>query len=662
VAEIPPERRYRTDPVAAGQSFRMFVVVTVIAAGLYIGREIFVPLALATLLSFALGPPMLLLRRWHVGRVLSVAIVVTIAFFGIFALGAVMTSQLASLAEKLPAYQTNIEAKIRSFHALGAGGSLVERASTMLKGLRAEIEKSEEKKTAPGGAEDRSMRSREAPVPVVIRQPEPASLQVIQSIMGPLIEPLATTGIVIIVVIFMLLGREDLRDRLIRLAGAHDLQRTTEALDDAARRVSRYLLMQLLINATYGLPIGVGLWLIGIPNAVLWGLLAMVLRFIPYIGPWIAALVPIALSIAVDPGWSLLLWTVGLFLAMELISNNVIEPWLYRSSTGLSSVAIIIAAVFWTWLWGPIGLLLATPLTVCLVVLGRHVPNLEFLDVLLGNEPVLSPAQRFYQRMLAGDPDEATELAETYLKEHPRAAFYDEVVIGALALAQQDRERGALEHDRVLVVAESAEATLANLEEVAVGPEETKLGGPGDVPGGSTHAPSGGVLCIAGRRDFDRVAALYLADLLGREKIPVQIVSAEAAVLRNTGAFDPTNIRIVCLSYMSSSSLSHARYLVPRIRRSLPDVPIIAGFWALTEAQAARRDPVATTGAATVATSMRQAISEIRKALRPEVGQPPQPEPADAEPGMGGPVESRRASEPVVALAAARASSRSAGV
>ena len=240
----------------------------------------------------------------------------------------------------------------------------------------------------------------------------------LQTIVGPLIEPLATTGIVIVFVVFMLLQREDLRDRFIRLVGTSDLHRTTQALGDAAERVGRYLLMQLVVNVAYGIPIGIGLWLIGVPNPLLWGMLSIVLRFVPFIGPIIAAAFPLALSIAVDPGWTMLLWTAALFIVLELISGNIVEPWLYGASTGLSSIAILAAAIFWTWLWGPVGLLLSTPLTVCLVVLGRHVQQFGFLNVLLGSEPVLEPAESLYQRLLAGDPDEATERAEEYLKTH----------------------------------------------------------------------------------------------------------------------------------------------------------------------------------------------------------------------------------------------------
>jgi hypothetical protein len=301
--------------------------------------------------------------------------------------------------------------------------------------------------------------------PLEVRQPDPGALESLQSLISPLLHPLATTGIIIIFVIFILLQREDLRNRLIRLAGSHDLQRTTAALDDAARRLSRLFLIQLLLNGTFGVVIGTGLWLIGVPSAILWGILAAVLRFVPYIGAAIAAAFPLALAVAVDPTWSMLLWTLALFLVVEPIVGHVIEPMVYGHSTGLSPVAVVASATFWTALWGPIGLVLATPLTVCLVVLGRHVERLEFLDVMFGDRPALSPPQIFYQRMLAGDPSEASEKAEEFLKERSLSSYYDEVALKGLQLAQADAERGALNHERQITIRDAVSEFTNNISD-----------------------------------------------------------------------------------------------------------------------------------------------------------------------------------------------------
>ena len=427
----------------------------------------------------------------------------------------------------------------------------------------------------------------------------------------------------------MLLKREDLRDRLIRLAGARDLPRTTQALDDAARRVGRYLLMQLVVNTTYAIPIGIGLWLIGIPNPVLWGLLCGTMRFVPYIGPIVASFFPLALAIAVDPGWTTLLLTGGLFIVVELIVNNFVEPWLYGASTGLSPVAIIASAVFWTWLWGPVGLLLSTPLTVCLVVLGRHVPQLAFLDVLLGNEPALSEPELLYRRLLVGDPNEATERAEAYLHKNSLVAFYDDVAIPALALAEDDRSDGRLSEGQRVRVAASAVILIDNLAEWEGDEEQPdekaadEAEGKGD-SAGVVAAPEGvepealvgiQVLTAGARGELDDAAAAMLAQLLEREGAIVRNIPHEAlqsATLREADLGTPSAI---VLSYMNSNSLAHARFLVRRVRRRFPDAAIILGFWTFPPSDAARRDPLEATRADGVATSLVEGLHEIAKGI-----------------------------------------------
>ena len=361
---------FRPDAVgpAAGSGMQSLALSVVVIGALYFGQDIFVPLALAVLLSFMLSPFISFLRRLRIPRTPAVITVVLLAFLGIFAFGMVVTGQISQLGSNLPQYQLNIQEKVRALRANATGGGIIEHASEMLHKLSKEIDGPAQAPaggSSPAGASsaaaEQSADDEPRPIPVQIRQPDPAPLEMLQSFLGPLISPLATGGIVIVFVIFMLLQREDLRDRFIRLAGTSDLHRTTQALSDAGKRVAKYLLMQLIVNTTYGIPIGIGLWLIGVPNPLLWGLLAIVLRFVPYIGPLISMSFPLALAVAVDPGWTMLFWTAALFLTLELISNNVVEPWLYGSSTGLSPVAIIVAAIFWTWLWGPVGLLLSTP-------------------------------------------------------------------------------------------------------------------------------------------------------------------------------------------------------------------------------------------------------------------------------------------------------------
>ena len=381
------------------------VIAAIIIGTLYLGREVFVPIALSVLLIFVLAPLVRLLQRWRMPRGLAVVAVVLLAFVGIFMLGGVIATQVTELAGDLPRYQFTMREKIKSLRGATAMSGTLERAADVLHDLGKELNKPKES-SAPSGAPLQTTIAPAPdakPIPVEVRQPPPTALESIAALLSPLIHPLTTTGIIAIFVIFMLLQREDLRNRLIKLAGSHDLQKTTAALDDAATRLSRLFLMQLAVNASFGVVIGVGLWVIGVPSPILWGILGAILRFVPYIGAIIAAVFPLALSAAVDPGWSMLLWTAALFVVVEPVVGHVIEPLLYGHSTGLSPVAVVASATFWTALWGPIGLILATPLTVCLVVLGRHVERLEFLDVMFGDRPALSPPEIFYQRMLAED-------------------------------------------------------------------------------------------------------------------------------------------------------------------------------------------------------------------------------------------------------------------
>ncbi len=381
--------------IAAAAKLLIFISLVAI---LYFGRPVFVPLAVAILLAFILAPLVRALHRWHLGRIPSIATVVLMAFVILFGIGMVLAQQVTHLAAALPQYQDTLAKKINGLRGMTAGRGTLGRASDVLRSLMTDRREIAEQRAAP--------------VPVEIQERIPASLEVIQRIISPLLDPLMTTGIIIVFVIFFLVQREDLRDRLIRLASSTDLHRTTVAIDDAGHRLSRYLLTQTALNAAFGVTIGGGLALIGIPNPLLWGILAAALRFVPYIGSFIAAVFPLALAAAVDPGWTTVILTAALFLIVELIVGQVLEPLLYGHSTGVSPVAVVVAAMFWTWLWGPIGLLLSTPLTVCLDVLGRHVEWLRFLDILLGSKPALNPAQSFYHRILSGNCDEEFEQAE----------------------------------------------------------------------------------------------------------------------------------------------------------------------------------------------------------------------------------------------------------
>jgi predicted PurR-regulated permease PerM len=608
-------------------------VGVVVIAALYFGREVFVPLSLAVLLSFALGPFVMLLRRWHFGRVPSVAAAVMSAFLLISGIGVLLGSQLAELAQNLPQYETNIAGKIHSLRGTAAESSIVGRASAMLKNLGNDITKPTDGVDDPKARIAASPGAGDTAVPVLveIHQADSNPLQIVEQVVGPLLQPLTMAGIVTVFVIFFLLQREDLRDRFIRLAGSRDLQRTTAALDDAAGRVSRYLLMQTAINAGFGLLIGVGLWSIGVPNPVLLGVLAMLLRFVPYIGAVMALALSAAVAVAVDPGWSMLLWTVALFALAESIVGQIVEPHLYSHSTGLSAVAVVVAAAFWTWLWGPIGLLLSTPLTVCLVVLGRHVDRLEFLQVLLGNQPALAPEESFYQRILAGDPDEAADQAEEFLKDNSLSAYYDDVAIRGLALAQLDVNRGTLDHRQRVQIKEAIDGVIDDLSDhddampasvKEATPPESALS---PVLSQDQLAPAwrnGAVMCVAGRGSLDEATAAMLAQLLDKHGIGARVVASASVSAASLFALDTTGVQLACLSYLEPGGFTHARYLARRLRRKLPGAKIFVGFWTLNEEGPALSHALDATGADLVVTSLRKAIEKIVAAATEPARQP----------------------------------------
>jgi predicted PurR-regulated permease PerM len=380
--------------VSSGQftkSAWMLASIAVVVAALYLAKDLLVPLTLAVLLSFLLSPVCDWLERRRLSRIPAVLVTAILGFAVLGAAAWTAVVQITELAPKLPEYQNNLQAKLHSTNAyVSTALNKVTRTAQGFGQNLSQLEQAEE----PHGTSERPFSVRVLPSPA-------SPLQVIGGTFGTLLQMLGSTGIVIVLVVFFLIRREDLRDRFIRLAGRGHVTVTTQVLEDAATRLSRYLLTQFIINVAFGIAVAIGLYLIGVPNAILWGILATILRFIPYIGGWIAAAMPIGLSLAISLNWLAPILTVGLFVALELFTNNVMEPWLYGKNTGVSAVAVLVAAIFWTWLWGIVGLLLATPLTVCLLVIGKHVPQLSFLDTLLGNEPVFEPKKRVYQRLLA---------------------------------------------------------------------------------------------------------------------------------------------------------------------------------------------------------------------------------------------------------------------
>lgn len=589
------------------------VISAVVVALVYFGRPLLVPLALSILMAFALAPVVEFLRRLRIGRIAGVILTVTMAVMLITGIAAFIGTQLAWLAVSLPQYQHNVIDKIQAIEGSAANNGIVQGAIRMFDNLSEQIAHV----PVPGKPEDlqsktTSQNSNPA-VPVVVQQPPPGPLELLKNIAGPLLEPLADLTIIIIFVIFILLQKEDLRDRFIMLAGARDLQRTTLAIDDGAERLSRYLLLQTAVNTVFGLLVGLGLWAVGVPNPALWGLIAAMFRYVPYIGVPIAALLPLTLALAVDPGWTMMFWSLGIFIVLESITGQAVEPWLYGRNMGLSALAVVVAAGFWTFVWGPVGLLLSTPLTMCLVVLGRHVDQLRFLDVMLGDAPPMAPEESFYLRMLAGNPDEAAEQAEVYLQDHSLPAYFDEVAIRGLAQAQLDVNRGALTEEGRKRIATTVEGFIDNLTQHE-DPEAREASIAHEtVPPDWQHKP---VLCVAGRSILDHAAASLLAHLLERQGIGARIASFDAVSPIAIQDLVCDGVRVVCVSYLEPGSPKNARYLARRLRKRLPGLPLIAGFWSVIEDDTQYLDSFEATECDFLANNLRQAVEQVLSLMK----------------------------------------------
>lgn len=561
---------------APGRRIHAATLITILIVGvlLSVGREVFLPLAVATLITFALTPAVGRMRAWRLPRMASVLVVVTLAFAVIGAFFFVVAAQFTILAADLPTFQANIMAKLAALQTAGEGSNLLGRLADMLTQMGSQV-------SATMATTQPADGTASGPMMVEVVQDE-NPLQAVLSVVLAMVSPVATTGLVIIVVIFMLLEREDLRDRFIRLVGSTDLHRTTEMLQDAGSRVATYLLIQLLVNVIYAVPIGLGLWLIGVPNPLLWALLTLVLRFVPYIGTALAAIFPIALAFAVSADWTMVIWTVALFIFVETVTSNLIEPWLYGSRTGLSPLAVIIAAIVWSFIWGPMGLILSTPLTVCLVVLGRYLPQFEVFDIIFGDQPVLAPHARLYQRLLAGDVVESAARAEDAMDQAYIADYYQDVGIPALLLAQNDYDRGVLNLTQSATVAQTAAALVAATAHI-VGDEMTVLQAEA-VSAGVANPPAfaGIALCVAGGRGgLDDASAAMLAQAFQAE-------GATATTLaRNTlgeGLPFADGARCLLLCYLDPQPPRGGLLLIRRLKRADPSLRVGVVFWDLPTA------------------------------------------------------------------------------
>ncbi len=614
-----------------------------IVATLYFARELLIPLALSALLTFLLSPLVTRIERW-IGRIAAVLLVVALIFSGFGVAGWMLTRQLVDLATKLPEYKGNIVAKMHAFE-LPKGGAFTRLSQTMeeLKqelpgGTATTAPTITQEPGKPGSAVGSPPLSPSHPVPVEMVETSKASpIELVQLIIAPLLGPFGMAALVLVLVICMLFQREDLRNRLIRLIGQGRISATTRAMDDAGRRVSRYLLMQLLVNVTYGTVIAIGLYFIGVPDAVLWGALGTVLRFIPYIGPALATALPTFLALAVSPHWRVPILTLSLFVGLELLLNNVMEPLLYGAHTGVSSIALIVAAVFWTWLWGPLGLVLATPLTVCLVVLGRHVPRLSFLSVVLSDEEALTPAEDCYHRLIAPGEHGELELVESYLKANSLTALYDSVFIPVLTAAETDARAELLDTAQLSNVEQTMRDIIEDLGTRPAVPSRASLekansAGDEEAPSLPDLAPDCRVYCLPARADRDELAGAMLVQLarqqgFGAQNAPAKLVAGELLAL-----VEKADVDVICISVVAPSTVIHARYLCLKLRSFLPRLKIVVGLWGATEDLTEATKRLRDSGADEVVTMLAEALVQLARLAPPLIDEmTAAPIPADEE-------------------------------
>ncbi|MGN6487500.1 MAG: AI-2E family transporter [Devosia sp.] len=543
-----PTLRLIDKPLTRRGTFETVATFAIVVGLLYLGAGILVPLVLAILLAFALSPLVTLLsRRLHLPDPVAVILSVLLALLALATFAYVAGVQLIQILAELPAYQTTITRKLHELQQqLEAGG--------FLSGLTGALQSLGEQLSA--GAQE-GIRSRPAePVPVTVSNDVSNPLGIVGTMLGALAGPLATAAIVIVFLIFMLLGRGELQERFIRLVSRGGYSTTTLAMSDASQRVGRYLLLQLCINAGYGVLFGTGLLLIGVPGAILWGLMIMLFRYIPFVGGLLVACVPFLLAFAVDSGWNMLLASVALFAVIDLTTANVVEPRVYGSSTGVSPIAILLSAMFWATLWGPVGLILSTPMTVCLVVIGRYIPQLQVLETVLGSEPVLELPERLYQRMLKGNVEEAIELAEDVVEQRGLAGFHDEVLLPALRLASAELSDADETLAQRRLLTSSIDAVI----------QET-------APGETLEGPA--VVLIGGRTEIDESAAEVMAQRLAEQGVHSRLLPPMAIRQESIAQIDLEGAEVVCLFYLGTEIKAQARYVARRLRLIRPDLKVV---------------------------------------------------------------------------------------
>jgi predicted PurR-regulated permease PerM len=560
----------------------VLATVTLLLGVLYWARAVLVPLAVAALFAFLLTPVVSALQRRGLSHSIAVLLVVVMAVSALGGIGWVLADQVHSLARELPKYRSNIRQKAADLRDVGRSGVLA-GLQRLMDDVAGEMER--------GASPD----DRRKPTPVIVI----ADRQAVLRQLGGWVNPLVTAGLVLALTVFMLIRQVELRARVIQLVGGSRLPVATKAIDEAAERIAHYVFFQTVINGTFGCAVALGLFLIGLPYAVLWGFLAAVLRFIPYVGAWVAALLPLTLALAVFQGWRQPLLVLGLFAVLEPLIFLVVEPVVYGTKTGVSDVALLVSALFWTWLWGPVGLLLATPLTVCLAVLGKYVPALDFVGVLLGEAPELEPHVTYYQRLLARDEDEAASIVEGYVRASPPDQVYDAVLLPALESVKRDRGRGVLsEDDAGFVVGRTREI----VEELGPPPDEAV-------------AERIRVLGCPARDELDELALLMFRRLAQGSGVEVEVVSATLFASEAVALARETVPDVVCIATVPPGGVAHARYLIKRVRVAHPDARILVCRWGKDGTREEVRPILLSAGADEVAMSLIEARDHVLRWL-----------------------------------------------
>jgi predicted PurR-regulated permease PerM/CheY-like chemotaxis protein len=584
----------RRDPLSRLQPL---LQVVILAFGLFclgIAQDVFIPIASAMLLTFVLSPIVERLERWRFPRVVAVVVTVALVFSVLGGLGWLLASQVTTLAADLPQYKSNLTVKMRQLRRVGKSDSL-EKAQSTVKEVIGELQK------------DNAAAAKKAPQPVVVERPTPVGFEGLRAGLGPIAAVLATVSFVVVLVIFMLMERQRLLERLIRLAGTGRVTLTTKILTDAADRIGRYLQMQSLANTGFGLAIGTGLSLIGVPYALFFGVLSAALRFVPYIGAWVAAGSAALVSLAVFDGWREPVMVLTLFALVELAIYLVIEPLLYSHSAGVSPLALLITLAFWTWLWGPIGLILGTPLTVCLVALGRHIPEMQFITVLFGDEPVVTTDVAIYQRLLKGDEPGARSVLEQYVKEHPAIDVDEAVLLPALARARRDGTRGALTAEEATFIAGAIRRIVDDLEAEALPAARERDESAPTVP----TTPSLRALACPARDDVDAAALRLLAGRVRPDGVRLELVdpgTLTAEVLERVATSEPG---VVVVASLAQPGLAHVRYVLKRLRARFPDLPLVAACWSPADDAEAACAALLDAGASDIATTLGEARERI---------------------------------------------------